>query len=87
MIAGLRRGKYTSSPFCEYKLLKNYQIRILQIGEFIYCFEHDLLPLILKDYFTTGSDVDLHAHYIRNSTAYCPANGNARTNSRQFNLK
>ena len=83
MIAGIRRGEHTSSAYLEYNLLRIDQIRIVQIGEFIYRFEHNLLPPIFKSYFSLGSDV--HTHYTRNSTAYRPIK--ARTNTRRFNIK
>jgi len=83
VIVGARRDAHTSPIFAELKLLKICQIKILQIGDFIFRFEHNLLPSSFSGYFTMGSQI--HTHNTRNSTAYRSAK--ARTNIREFSIK
>ena len=50
-IAGAPYGSHTSQIFSEFGLLRIEQIRVAQIGEFVYRYDHDLLPPVYKGFF------------------------------------
>ena len=83
VIAGVPRCVHSGPLFTNLKLLKLEQIRTLQIGLFMYRYEHGLLPACFKGYFHLGSDV--HTHYTRNCNAYRSIY--AHTNTRLFFIK
>jgi len=70
VIAGVPRCVHSGPLFTNLRLLKLEQIRTLQIGLFMYRYEHGLLPACFKVFFHLGSDV--HTHYTRNCKAYRP---------------
>jgi exonuclease III len=83
VIDGSCRNTHSSPIFKDLKLLKIKQIRVLQIGDFIYRYEHNLLPASFMGYFTLGSQI--HTHNTRRATSYRPSR--ARTNTRKFSMK
>ena len=83
VIAGVPRCVHSGPLFTNLRLLKLEQIRTLQIGLFMYRYEHGLLPACFKVFFHLGSDV--HTHYTRNCKAYRPVY--AHTNTRLFSIK
>src|SRR5678815_2724086 len=78
LIQGARKHAHTDPIFRDLTLLSLKQIRSLQIGEFIYRYEHNLLPSSFAGYFTLGSQI--HGHFTRGATSYRPVK--ARTNTR-----
>src|ERR1043165_3791584 len=82
---GCRGSKWLShcSHLQNPKMLKIDQIGILQIGEFMYRFDRNLLPSIYKHYFQRSSQI--HPYFTRNSSAY--RHTYARTNTRLFSIK
>ena len=69
--------------FYKFKLLKLHQIKIKQIGIFMYRYNHALLPKNFNGYFHRGLDV--HSYYTRNSIKY--RTEFAHLNSRKFSAK
>src|SRR5688572_7885558 len=61
IIEGVPRCVHSGPLFTDLKLLKLEQIRTLQIGLFMYRYEHGLLPACFKGFFHLRSDV--HTHY------------------------
>jgi len=83
IVAGAPYGSHTSQLFSQFNLLKVEQIRTLQVGEFMYRYDRDLLPPVFKGLFSLNSEV--HSHLTRNSSSYrCIY---ARTNTRLFSIK
>jgi len=82
-VAGVPYGSHTSQLFLEFKLLKIEQIRIVQIGVFIYRYEHNLLPAIYSHLFLRASEV--HSYPTRNSKSY--RQPFAHTNTRLFSIR
>ena len=83
LIQGARKDAHTAPIFRDLNLLNLKQIRSLQIGEFIYRYEHNLLPSSFAGYFTLGSQI--HGHFTRRATSYRPVK--ARTNTREFSIR
>ena len=83
LIQGARKDAHTAPIFRDLNLLNLTQIRSLQIGEFIYRYEHNLLPTSFAGYFTLGSQI--HDHFTRRAASYRPAK--ARTNTREFSIR
>jgi len=76
-------GSQTKQLFSEFGLLRVEQIRIAQIGEFMYRYDHDLLPLVFKGFFCRTSSI--HSYYTRGSNSY--RRDYAHTNTRLFSIK
>jgi len=76
-------GINSEALFAKLQLLKLHQIKLLQIGTFMFSYNHSLLPSNFKNYFQCGSDI--HTHYTRNSSKYRPPF--AHLNSRRFSIK
>ena len=83
LVAGVPYSSHTAHIFKTLNMLKIDQIGILQIGEFMYRFDRNLLPSIYKHYFQLSSQV--HPYFTRNSSAY--RRTYARTNTRLFSIK
>ena len=83
LVAGVPYSSHTAHIFKTLKMLKIDQIGILQIGEFMYRFDRNLLPSIYKHYFQLPSQV--HPYFTRNSSAY--RHTYDRTNTRLFSIK
>jgi len=82
-IEGVSRSVSSSPIFINLNLLNIHQIKHLQMGEFMYKYEHNLLPTVFAKYFILGSQI--HGHCTRYASTYRPAK--ARTNTRQFTIK
>jgi len=82
-VEGVSRNTSTSPIFRSLNLLSLNQIKKIQIGEFMYKFEHNQLPDTFTKYFTLGSQI--HDHHTRNALAYRPVK--ARTNIRLFSIR
>ena len=82
-VEGVSRNTSTSPIFRSLNLLSLNQIKKIQIGEFMYKFEHNQLPDTFAKYFTLGSQI--HGHHTRNALAYRPVK--ARTNIRLFSIR
>ena len=82
-IAGVSYRTHTSPIFLELKLLKFHQIKIYQIGVFMYRYANGSLPSAFKGYFQQGSD--LHPYFTRRSNQY--RTFSAYSNSRRFSIK
>ena len=76
-------GSQTKQLFSEFGLLRVEQIRIAQIGEFMYRYDHDLLPLVYKGFFCHTSSI--HSYKTRGSNSY--RRDYAHTNTRLFSIK
>ena len=82
-IANIPRRAHTALYFKEFGLLKIDQIRHLQIGEFMYRYNHGLLPLVFNDFFNLTSD--RHSYSTRKLTVYdLPY---AHNNTRRFSIQ
>src|SRR5688572_5048557 len=66
-----------------FKVLKLEQLRLFQIGDFMYKYDRGLLPPGYKGFFNLASEV--HSHLTRNSVNYRSVF--ARSNTRQFSVK
>jgi hypothetical protein len=64
-------------------LLNIEQIKTLQNGEFLYRYEHGLLPLAFRGFFQHGTEI--HSYLTRNAKALRPVF--AHTNTRLFSIK
>src|SRR5688572_15107072 len=82
-VAGVPYGSHTSQLFLELKLLKIDQIRKAQIGEFMYRYEHNSLPVIYRQLFLRASEI--HSYSTRNSKLY--RQPFAHTNTRLFSIR
>ena len=82
-MAGVPYGSHTSQLFLEFKFLKIEQIRKAQIGEFMYRYEHNLLPVIYRQLFLRASEI--HSYSTRNSKLY--RQPFAHTNTRLFSIR
>jgi len=82
-IAGISYRTHTSPTFLEFKLLKFHQIKIYQIGVFMYRYANGSLPPVFKGYFQQGSD--LHPYFTRRANQY--RTFNAYSNSCRFSIK
>src|ERR1043165_4798785 len=86
IVAGTAYGSHTAPLF--YKLnipyiIKFEQIKLYQSGEFMYRYDHNLLPSVYKVFFSLASEI--HSHSTRNLSNYrCIF---ARTNSRLFSIR
>jgi Reverse transcriptase (RNA-dependent DNA polymerase)/Endonuclease-reverse transcriptase len=83
IIAGVHSCEHTSPIFSALKLLNIEQIKILQVGEFMYRYDHGLLPPAFSDFFHQGTEI--HSHFTRNASSYRPVY--AHTNTRLFSIK
>ena len=83
LVVGAPYGSHTAHIFTTLKILKVDQIGILQIGEFMYRYDRNLLPSSYKHFFQLSSQV--HSYFTRNSSAY--RRTYARTNTRLFSIK
>jgi hypothetical protein len=83
LIQGSRKDAHTAPIFKDLNLLSLTQIRSLQIAEFMYRYEHKLLPISFVGYFSIGSQI--HDHFTRRATSYRPVK--ARTNTREFSIR
>ena len=83
VIAGVPKGSHTDHIYKNLNLLNLKQLRAVQIGEFIYRFQNNILPSLFQSYFLAGSQI--HSHNTRNATTL--RSTNARTNSRGFSIK
>ena len=83
IIAGVPKGTHTNLIFKKLNLLNLKQLRSVQIGDFIYRFQHNILPSLFHNYFSAGSQI--HSHNTRNAPFLRSAK--ARTNSRAFSMK
>ena len=82
-IAGTPYGSHTGTSFIEFKLLTVEQIRIAQVGEFMYRYEHNLLPAIYQKLFLLTSEI--HSYPTRSTKLY--RQPFARTNTRLFSIR
>jgi hypothetical protein len=83
IVAGTTYLSHTSPLFCNFNILKFEQIKLYQSGEFMYRFDHGLLPPVFKGFFNLASQI--HSHSTRNSSNYrCIF---ARTNYRLFSIR
>src|ERR1043165_5694235 len=64
LVAEVPYGSHTAHIFKTLKMLKIDQIGILQIGEFMYRFDRNLLTSIYKHYFQRSSQI--HPYFTRN---------------------
>ena len=83
IVAGTTYGSHTNPLFFNFKVLKLEQLRLFQIGEFMYKYDRGLLPPVYKGFFNLASEV--HSHLTRNSVNYRSVF--ARSNTRQFSIK
>ena len=83
IVAGAAYLSHTTQLFCDFNILKFEQIKLYQSGEFMYRFDHGLLPPVFKGLFNLGSQI--HSHSTRNSSNYISIF--ARTNSRLFSIR
>jgi Reverse transcriptase (RNA-dependent DNA polymerase) len=83
IIAGVPSFTHTRPIFSDLKLLNIEQIKTLQVGEFMYRYEHGLLPQVFRGFFRLGTEV--HSHFTRNAKAYRPLF--AHSNTRLFSIK
>src|SRR5688572_13673796 len=74
---------HTAQLFLLHGILTLDQIRVLQTGEFMFHYRHDLLPQTFPDYFNTGSAT--HSYSTRTASNYRPIY--APTNTRKFSIK
>ena len=74
---------HTAQLFLLHGILTLDQIRVLQTGEFMFRYRHDLLPQTFTDYFNTGSAT--HSYSTRTASNYRPIF--AHTNTRKFSIK
>lgn len=70
-------------PIPDLKLLDIKQIRISQVGDLLYRYEHGQLPLSFTGYFKLRSM--MHDHNKRGASLYRPTK--ARANLRSFSIK
>ena len=83
IVAGTTYGSHTAPLFYKLNILKFEQIKLYQSGEFMYRYDHNLLPSVYKGFFSHASEI--HSHSTRNSSNYrCIF---ARTNSRLFSIR
>ena len=61
-------GAHTKSIFTELQFLRLVQIRLVQIGEFMFRYEHGLLPPTFNNFFRPSSTI--HSHQTRGSNLY-----------------
>jgi len=83
VIAGVPKGSHTHHIFKKLNLLNLKQVRAVQIGEFVYKSQNNILPSLFHSYFIAGSQI--HSHDTRNATSLRATY--ARTNSRVFSIK
>jgi len=83
IVAGAAYGSHTAPLFYKLNILKFEQIKLYQTGEFMYRYDHGLLPAVYKGFFSLASEI--HAHSTRNSSNYRYIF--ARTNSRLFSVR
>ena len=83
IVAGARPREHTAPLFSILKLLNIEQIKTVQIGEFLYRYEHGLLPLAFRGFFQHGTEI--HSYQTRNAKAFRPVF--AHTNTRLFSIK
>jgi len=82
-IAGTPYGSHTSKSFLEFKILTVEQIRIAQVGEFMYRYEHNLLPAVYHKLFLLTSEI--HSYPTRSTKLY--RQPFAHTNTRLFSIR
>ena len=67
-LAGVPYGSHIRQLLSDFGLLRVEQIRIAQIGEFKYRYDHDLLPLVFNGFFCRTSSI--HSYNTRGSNSY-----------------
>lgn len=82
-VANVPYNSHTHQLFLEFKLLKIEQIRTVQIGEFMFRYEHNLLPVAYRQMFFRASD--FHSYSTRSSNLY--RQPFAHTNTRLFSIR
>ena len=75
--------RHTKELISLHRILTIEQILILETGEFMLCYKHDLLPKTFADYFNLCSAS--HSHYIRAASNYRAIL--AHTKTRKFYVK
>jgi hypothetical protein len=83
IIARAPRSSHTGPLFSDLQILRFCQINKLQVCDFFYRFDHNLLPIVYRCFFQQGSDV--HPYYTRNSRSYRSVQ--AHSNSRRFSVR
>lgn len=83
VIAGANYGSSTKQLFSDLNLLNIEQIRLYQVGEFMFRFHHGLLPPAFADFYTLVSKV--HTYGTRQCALY--HRPYARTNVRRFSIR
>ena len=83
IIARAPRGSHTGPLFSDLQILRFCEINKLQVCDFFYRFEHNLLPNVYRCFFQQGSDV--HPYNTRNSRSYRSVQ--AHSNSRRFCIR
>src|SRR6218665_1911979 len=76
-------GAHTKSIFTEFQFLRLVQIRLVQIGEFMFRYEHGLLPPTFNNFFLPSFTI--HSHQTRGSNLYYKPF--AHTNTRLFSIR
>src|SRR6218665_3296751 len=82
VIASANYGFSTKQSFSDLNLLNIEQIRLYQVGEFVFHFHHGLLPPVFADFYTLVSKV--HTYGTRQCALY--HRPYARTNVRRFSI-